>query len=140
MRKQLAILAAGVAIAGTAHAQQPADSTGGRGFGPQTARPRPYNRVITADAKSKKGMFLVHRVNDRLYFEIPASELGKDQLMVGRYTRAAAGDPNPPAGGGGGGGFPSYAGDQFAELTLRWDRNGDRVILRAPEHVITADT
>src|SRR5438552_4034458 len=102
MRHHFAILAAGIAIAGTARAQQPGDSAGGRGFGPQTARPRPYNRVITADAKTKKGMFLVHRVNDRLYFEIPTNELGKDELMVGRYTRAAAVDPNPPAGGGGG--------------------------------------
>jgi hypothetical protein len=144
MRKHCAIFAAGVLAATAAHAQQPGapgDSAGpARGGQQQPARPRPYNRVITADAKTKKGMFLVHRVNDRLYFEIPSSELGKDELMVGRYTRAAAVDPNPPAGGGGGGGFPSYAGDQFAEVTLRWDRNGDRIVLRAPEHVITADS
>ena len=148
MKKPLATLVAGVVVAAAAQAQQPGqppggDSTGGRpGFGQQQPpRPRPYNRVITSDAKTKKGMFLVHRVNDRLYFEIPTSELGKDELMVGRYTRAAAVDPNPPqGGGGGGGGFPSYAGDQFAEVTLRWDRNGDRVILRAPEHIITADS
>src|SRR3954470_20365978 len=83
------------------------DSTGGRAAGP--ARPRPYNRVITAEARSRRGLFAVHRVNDRLYFEIPPRELGRDQLIVGRFTRAAATNPNPTPGGGGG--FPNYAGD-----------------------------
>src|SRR5205823_7310349 len=39
------------------------------------AQPRPYNRVITRDAKTRRGMFAVHRVNDKLYFEIPRKEL-----------------------------------------------------------------
>src|SRR5207249_2599644 len=109
-----------------AQPQEPAggDSTGG-GRGLAAARPRPYNRVITGDARSRRGMFVVHRVNDRLYFEIPARELGKDQLVVGRFTRAAAVDPTPTPGGGGG--FPSYVGDEFGERTLRWDRIGNRV-------------
>src|SRR6185503_897477 len=127
--------------AGGAQAQEPAagDSTaGGRGLA--AARPRPYNRVITAEARSRRGLFTVHRVNDRLYFEIPRKELGKDQLIVGRYTRASAANPNPTPGGGGGGGFPFYAGDEFGERTLRWDRVGNRVVLRTPTFDITADT
>ena len=52
--------------------------------------PRPYNRVITPDAKTRRGMFVTHQVGDKLYFEIPARELGKDQLLVGRSDRAAA--------------------------------------------------
>jgi len=35
-------------------------------------------------------MFAVHRVNEKLYFEIPRKELNKDMLLVGRYSRAAA--------------------------------------------------
>ena len=54
------------------------------------AQPRPYNRVITRDAKTRRGMFAVHRVNDKLYFEIPRKELNNDMLLVGRFTRAAA--------------------------------------------------
>ena len=56
-------------------------------------------------------------------------------LLVGRYERAAAMDPNSPTGG-----FGEYAGDQFGEHTLRWDLEGDRVILRSPSYAITADT
>ncbi len=112
------------------------DTTAGRGAaGAQPAAPRPYNRVITAEARTRRGMLITHRVGDRLYFEIPAKELGKDELVVGRYARAAASNPNIP-----GGGFGEYGGDQFGEASLRWERNGNRVILRAPSWAITADT
>jgi hypothetical protein len=117
-------------------AQAQSDSTRGdstRGGG--TAQPRPYNRVITRDARTRRGMFAVHRVNDKLYFEIPHRELNKDMLLVGRYTRAAAANPRLP-----GGQFGNYGGDQFAERTLRWDRVGNRVILRSPSFAIVADT
>ena len=107
----------------------------GAGGGTGPAAPRPYNRVITAEARTRRGMFSAHRVGDRLFFEIPSRELNKDMLIVGRYARAAAADPNLP-----GGGFGAYGGDQFGEEALRWERNGNRVILRAPQFNITADT
>src|SRR5918996_3867388 len=71
------------------------------------AQPRPYNRVITREAKTRRGMFAVHRVNDKLYFEIPRKELNKDMLLVGRFARAAASQPNTP------GQFGTFVGDQF---------------------------
>ncbi|HEX8363010.1 MAG TPA: zinc-dependent metalloprotease [Longimicrobium sp.] len=111
------------------------DTTGPSGAGPREARPRPYASVITSAAQTRRGMFAVHRVGDRLYFEIPRRELNKDMLIVGRYARAAAADPNLP-----GGGFGAYGGDQFMERTMRWERNGNRVILRSPQFDITADT
>lgn len=107
----------------------------GRAGGGAPAQPRPYNRVITREARTRRGMFAVHRVNDKLYFEIPRSELNKDMLLVGRFTRAAAANPRLP-----GGQFGNYGGDQFAERTLRWDRSGNRVILRSPSFAIVADS
>jgi hypothetical protein len=106
---------------------------GGAGGAGQAARPRAYNRVITSDARTRRGLFNVHRVNDRLFFEIPRRELGKDQLAIGRYTRAAA-----PSGQQGG--FGTYGGDRFVTRTLRWERNGNRVILRTPSFSIVADS
>jgi hypothetical protein len=119
---------------GVAAAGQDTTGRGGAG-GPGAAAPRPYNRVITSEAKTRRGMFLTHQVGDKLYFEIPQKELDKDMLLVGRYNRAAAADPNLP-----GGQFGEYGGDQFAEQTLRWDRQGNKVILRSPSFAITADT
>src|SRR5688572_11943404 len=50
---------------------------GGGGAAGQLAdpNPRPYGRVITADAKTRTGLFKVHRINNRLLFEIPRKEL-----------------------------------------------------------------
>jgi hypothetical protein len=110
------------------------DSAAGGGAG-AAARPRPYNRVITAEAKTRRGLFNIHQLNDRTYFEIPARELGKDMLIVGRFARAAAQNPTPT-----GGGFGDYAGDEFGERALHWERIGNRVILRSISFAITADT
>ena len=107
----------------------------GGGGGSGAARPRAYASVITSEARTRRGMFAVHQVGDKLYFEIPRRELNKDMLLVGRYARAAPINPNNPAGG-----FGEFGGDQFAELTLRWERNRNRVILRSPSFDITADT
>nr|MDP2480845.1 DUF5118 domain-containing protein [Candidatus Palauibacterales bacterium] len=116
-------------------AGQEADTSahGPRGQGPQG--PKPYNKVITADAVTHRGMFIVHQVGEKLYFEIPRAELGKDMLLVGRYARAAAQDPGNPTGG-----FGQYGGDEFTESTLRWTREGNRIILTSPSFSITADT
>lgn len=144
MRAQAAVLLGAIALGGCA-ARAPAapapapsqaqagaqDTAGGRASGP--ARIRPYNSVITSQARTVRGMFVVHRVGDRLLFEIPPSELNKDQLAVGRYARAAA-----PTGGPGGG-FGSYGGDRFVTRTLRWERDGNRVILRTPSYSIIAE-
>ena len=123
---------ANAAVAAVPAAQR--DSTA-RATSLTAPRPRPYNRVITSEAKTRRGLFAVHRVGDKLYFEIPRRELDKDMLLVGRYARAAAADPNSPTGG-----FGEYGGDQFGERTLRWERSGNRVILRSPSFAITADT
>ena len=122
----------------SALAQDPDSTRGPGGPGGGAARaPRPYDRVITAEARTKRGLFSVHRVGDRLFFEIPRRELGKDQLLIGRYARAAA-PSDGGGGGGGGGGGTAYAGDQFTERTLRWELMGNRVILRGPEFAITS--
>lgn len=96
----------------------PSDTGGGARPGP-TPQPRPYNRVITPGARTQRGLFAVHQIGDRLYFEIPPRELNKDQLVV---TRAAAGT----AGGG--------------NRVVRWERNANRVFLRQLTYNVIADT
>jgi uncharacterized protein DUF4953/uncharacterized protein DUF5117/uncharacterized protein DUF5118 len=127
---------AGRGNVGQPNAAAPQDSTGGRGAGGgpgAAAAPRPYNRVITAEAKTRRGLFSMHRIGDRLYFEIPAHELNKDMLIEGRYARAPASPPN-------GNNFGEYGGDQFMTRTVHWERMGNRVILREISFAITADS
>jgi Met-zincin/Domain of unknown function (DUF5117)/Domain of unknown function (DUF5118) len=113
----------------------PGDSTGGGRGAAAPAQPRPYNRVITGEAKTKRGLFAVHQLNDRTYFEIPRRELGKDMLIVGRIAKAASQNPTRT-----GGDFGTYPGDEFESRALHWERNGNRIILRSISFAITADS
>src|SRR5215208_487829 len=81
--------------------------------------PRPYAQVITARAITDRGGVSVHKVDDRFFFEVPDSLLGRDFLMVTRISGVPAGS----------GGFQS-AGSSLNERLVRWERNGDRVMLR----------
>jgi hypothetical protein len=47
--------------------------------------------VITKEAKSKKGIFTVHQVKERYYYEIPKSELGKEFLWVTQIAKTTQG-------------------------------------------------
>ena len=59
--------------------------------------PQPYDRVITKDAKTAKGLFTVHQIKERYYYEIPKSELGKELLWNSQIAKTTLG-----AGYGGG--------------------------------------
>ena len=81
--------------------------------------PKPYADVITEGAESDEGLFTVHRVDDTYYFEIPDSLYDVDMLLITRIGRVPAGF----------GGF-IVSGTKVSEQVLRWERRGDRILLR----------
>jgi hypothetical protein len=97
--------------------QDPPAATGGRqGGGAQAAtRPQPYDRVITAEAKTDDGIFKVHRIGERLFFEIPKAELDKDFLWVTQIKRTTTG--------------AGWGGQAGGNRVIRWSPRGDRVLL-----------
>jgi hypothetical protein len=82
------------------------------------AGPKPYKEVITSKAVSSKGMFDVHKVDDRYFFEIPNELLGRDILVVARLAKAAAGVR----------GAAGYSGDAINQNTIRFDRGPNNKI------------
>ena len=94
----------------------------------QSRRPRPYAQVITSRAVSDPGGITVHRVDDRFYFEVPDSLTRRDFLFVSRIAGL-------PASFGG----LAYAGMSVEDRVVRWERNGDRVVLRTMEVSAYAD-
>ena len=65
------------------------DGAGPVRSGRPRVRIRPYDRVITKEAKTSPGLFLVHRIEDKVYFEIPTAELGKEMLWVTQLEQTA---------------------------------------------------
>jgi Domain of unknown function (DUF5118) len=53
--------------------------------------PKPYKEVITDKAKTMKGLFTVHKVDDKYYFEIPDSIMGRDIMAITRFSKVAGG-------------------------------------------------
>ena len=45
-----------------------------------------YEEIITKDAKSDDGLFTVHKLDDKYYFELPNSILEKEILIVSRIS------------------------------------------------------
>ena len=87
--------------------------------------PKPYDKVITKDATSKPGIFTVHKVKNKTYYEIPASELDKDFLWVSQIARTTLG--------------VGYGGQADGNHVVRWERHGNRVLLRSISYDIVAD-
>jgi len=53
--------------------------------------PKPFKEVITDKAITSKGLFTVHKVEDKWYFEIPDSTLNREIMVVTRYVKVAGG-------------------------------------------------
>lgn len=78
--------------------------------------PQPYDRVITKDAKTKEGIFKVHQVKDKYFYEIPKSEFGKEFLWVTQIARTTLG--------------VGFGGQALGRRVVRWEMNENRVFLR----------
>jgi hypothetical protein len=82
--------------------------------------PRPYAQVVTDRAVTDKGGITVHKVEDRILLELPDSLAGRDFLLVTRVAGVPAGFD----------GFIS-AGTSIGERLVRFERAGERMLLRA---------
>ncbi|MCW3168725.1 zinc-dependent metalloprotease [Chryseobacterium sp. 09-1422] len=88
---------------------------------------KPFKDVITAKAVSDQGVFTVHKVEEKYYFEIPDSMLKKEFLLVTRLTKAAAGMRSGTSG---------YAGDQIGQEVIAFEKGpNDKILLRSISHV-----
>jgi hypothetical protein len=86
---------------------------------------KPYAKVMTADAKHMPGLFIVHQVKQKWYFQIPAAELGKDFLWV---TRLATAPQRTDRGG-----------QNYKPELVTWERRENRILLRQIPNKIIAD-
>ncbi len=85
--------------------------------------PKPFKEIITAKAISDDGVFNVHKVEDKYFFEIPDAMLTKEFLLVTRLTKSAAGMRT---------GTTGYAGDQIGQSVITFEKGPkDKILMRS---------
>lgn len=100
---------------------QPADTTHRINGRP---RARSYQEVVTSAAITTKGMFTIHKIEDRYLFELPVSLLQRDLLIINRIAAASA-DLRT------GRGMTGYAGDAIGNSVVQFERApGNRLFIR----------
>jgi hypothetical protein len=85
---------------------------------------QPYEKVITKEAKSDQGLFTVHKIDEKYFYEIPDSLFEREMLMVTRIAKTANGI--------------GFGGGKQNELVLRWQKKDKKVILRVVSHEVIA--
>ncbi|MFN3649825.1 MAG: zinc-dependent metalloprotease [Armatimonadota bacterium] len=88
--------------------------------------PKPYEEVITKEAKSDDGLFKVHQVDDKIYFEIPTSQLKKELLWVSTFVRTQVGF--------------GLGGTEVQDRVIRFEQRDDKVLLRGVDYQMRAGT
>lgn len=92
--------------------------------------PKPFSEVITEKAISRSGLFIVHKNDDKWYFEIRDSILGKDILVVNRISKAPANTRS---------GFFGYAGDEINENVIRFEKGpSNKIFVRSISYTVYA--
>ncbi len=76
---------------------------------------KPFDELIPKDAKTDPGLFLVHKVEDKYYYELPTGELGKPMLWVTQIEKTSG---------------AGYAGGAVNDRVVRWEQRGDDILLR----------
>jgi hypothetical protein len=83
---------------------------------PKPGQPKKYDDVITKDAKTSPGVFALHRIGDKIYFELPADAFeGKLMLWQAEVAKGPAG--------------VSWGGKSLGHRVVRWERRDNKVLL-----------
>ena len=88
---------------------------------------QPYTKVITKEAVTDKGLFDVHKIDDKFFYEIPDTLFEREMLMVTRIAKTANGI--------------GFGGGKQNTQVLRWQKKDKKVLLRVVSHqVVAADS
>lgn len=122
--------------ASTAPSAAPRDSSarpgGGPGAAPRKVEPKKFDAFVKKDAKIDTGMFNIYFQEDKYFFELPDSLVGREILVVNRISKSGAGLRT---------GMSGYAGDQINRNVIRFDKGpNNKVFLRKLSFAERADS
>ncbi len=81
-----------------------------------TKKEKTYSEVITDKAVTDNGLFDVHKIDDKYYYEINDSLLGRDMLMVTRIVKMATELP--------------LNRHKMSEQVLKWEKFDNNILLK----------
>lgn len=94
--------------------------------------PKPYKEIITDKAVTQKGLFTVHKVDDKYFFEIGDTIMNREIMAVTRFVRVPANK---------GGGRSTYGGELTNQQTIAFEKGpSNNVFIRVITLVNVADT
>lgn len=88
---------------------------------PKTGTIKSFSEVITSKATKDAGLFNVYFLEDKYYYEIPDSLLGREMLAVTRYVKTPSKDG-------------TYGGEQINEQVWQWEKKGKQILIRVPSY------
>jgi hypothetical protein len=106
--------------------QDTSRAASGRVQSPDAAALKPYNQVITAGAVTDSGVFTIHRIGEKLFYEIPKAMFGREFLLVADQRGTIRG--------------VRYAGEEISNRIVKWERLGNKVFLRIVSYAMRADS
>ena len=89
------------------------------------ARSDPTTRSSPRRPSRTPGLFLVHRIGDKIFYEIPTAAFGKDLLWVTQLAATQSGY--------------GYGGSPVGDRVVRWEQRGDDILLRDVKYAIRAE-
>ena len=81
----------------------------------EVRKPKAYKDIITKSAKTSKGLFTVHQVNNKWYFEISDSLLGREIMSVTRFAKTAAA-------------CGKYGGEEINSQVISWEKGPNNLL------------
>ncbi|QES87792.1 zinc-dependent metalloprotease [Rhizosphaericola mali] len=95
---------------------------------PKPSEIKPYKEVIPDSAITHKGLFTIHEVEDKYFFEIPDSLFGREIMVVTRYVSV-------PGGAG------VYGGEIVNQQTIEWIKGPNKnVFIKLIADISMADS
>lgn len=115
MKKKVLMIALGFLLSFNSKSQTASSNSDTSGKTQKVAgRPKFYKDVITVNAKTDEGLFKVHMVDNRFFFEIPDSLFNRDILIVNRIVKG----PTEKSGDQ----MFGYPGDEIGENVIQFTK------------------
>jgi len=96
---------------------------------PKPGTPRPYKDVVTEEAKTQKGVFKVHQIDDKVLWEIPEALLNREflwQIEIAGTSKSA-------------GMFGPYNGAGAGVRVVRFTRRNNTLFMRDVDYSMRTD-